>query len=48
MIVLRDIEQLSDEEIEKITGLPSGTVKSKISRAREKLKGLLKNAKNEL
>ena len=48
MIVLRDIEQLSYEEIEKITGFPSGTVKSKLSRAREKLKELLKDTKNEL
>ncbi|MCF8066976.1 MAG: sigma-70 family RNA polymerase sigma factor [Desulfobacterales bacterium] len=44
--VLRDIEGLSYEEIEKITGLNSGTVKSKLSRARmdlkKKLKGVLK------
>lgn len=48
VIILRDIQQLSYEEIEKITGLPSGTVKSKIARARNKLKDLLKDLKDEM
>lgn len=48
LIILRDIQQLSYEEIEKITSLPSGTIKSKISRARNKLKELLKDIKDEL
>ena len=43
--VLRDIEGLSYEEIGRVTGYNPGTVKSKLSRARqqlrEKLKGLL-------
>ncbi|MCE1165383.1 MAG: sigma-70 family RNA polymerase sigma factor [Bacteroidetes bacterium] len=41
IIVLRDIQDLEYEEIAKITGLPMGTVKSRINRAREKLKKLL-------
>jgi RNA polymerase sigma-70 factor (ECF subfamily) len=34
LIVLRDIEELSYEEICQITGLPEGTVKSRLHRAR--------------
>ncbi|HWQ82812.1 MAG TPA: sigma-70 family RNA polymerase sigma factor [Ignavibacteria bacterium] len=41
IIILRDIQELEYEEIAKITGLPMGTVKSRINRAREKLKKLL-------
>jgi len=41
MIILRDIEGFSYEEIAKITDLNLGTVKSKISRARLKLKEIL-------
>lgn len=37
LVVLRDIEQLSYEEIVEITELPEGTVKSRLHRAREKL-----------
>jgi RNA polymerase sigma-70 factor (ECF subfamily) len=37
-LVLRDVEELSYEEIEQITGLPAGTVKSRIHRARATLK----------
>ncbi|HOL34567.1 MAG TPA: sigma-70 family RNA polymerase sigma factor [bacterium] len=48
IVILRDIQQLSYEEIEKITNLPLGTVKSKLSRARSKLKELLKDIKHEL
>ncbi|HOL49210.1 MAG TPA: sigma-70 family RNA polymerase sigma factor [bacterium] len=48
IVILRDIQQLSYEEIEKITGLPLGTVKSKLSRARRKLKELLKDVEHEL
>ena len=38
LIVLRDIESLSYEEIQDITGLPTGTVKSRLHRARHALK----------
>jgi RNA polymerase sigma-70 factor (ECF subfamily) len=34
LVVLRDIENLSYEEIQQQTGLPSGTVKSRLHRAR--------------
>jgi RNA polymerase sigma-70 factor (ECF subfamily) len=38
VIVLRDIEELSYEEISAITGLPEGTVKSRLHRGRAALK----------
>ena len=41
LVVLRDIEGLSYEEIVDITELPEGTVKSRLHRAREKLVGIL-------
>ena len=41
VIVLRDIDGLSYEEIAKITGDNSGTIKSRISRARLRLKDKL-------
>lgn len=34
LVVLRDVENLSYEEIQQITGLPEGTVKSRLHRAR--------------
>ncbi|NOZ63815.1 MAG: sigma-70 family RNA polymerase sigma factor [Caldiserica bacterium] len=42
LIVLRDIEGLSYEEIVRVTGYKLGTVKSKIARARQKLRDKLK------
>ena len=42
VVVLRDVEGLSYEEIAEITGMNLGTVKSRIARARERLKHLLK------
>lgn len=42
VVVLRDIEGRSYEEIVEITGLKMGTVKSKLSRARLQLKEMLK------
>lgn len=38
LIVLRDIEELSYEEICQITDLPEGTVKSRLHRARQALR----------
>lgn len=38
LVVLRDVQELSYEEIREITGLPTGTVKSRIHRARMTLR----------
>lgn len=43
VVVLRDVQQLTYEEIADITGLPMGTVKSRINRGRTKLQELLKD-----
>ena len=43
VVVLRDVQELSYDEIAQITGLPMGTVKSRINRGRTKLQGMLKN-----
>lgn len=42
IIILRDIEHFSYKEIAQILGCPEGTVKSRISRAREGLKTIIK------
>lgn len=42
IIILRDIQELSYDEISKILQIPLGTVKSRINRGRFKLKDLLK------
>jgi RNA polymerase sigma-70 factor (ECF subfamily) len=47
LVVLRDVEEFSYEEICEITGLPMGTVKSRINRGREKLQKLLKDIYKE-
>jgi RNA polymerase sigma-70 factor, ECF subfamily len=47
LVILRDIEDYSYEEIVEMTGLPMGTVKSRINRGREKLQELLKDIYNE-
>jgi RNA polymerase sigma-70 factor (ECF subfamily) len=41
VVVLRDVQHLTYEDIAAITGLPMGTVKSRINRGRAKLQGLL-------
>ena len=42
IIILRDIQELSYDEISKILRIPLGTVKSRINRGRFKLKDLLR------
>jgi len=41
LIVMRDLDERSYEEITEITGVKTGTVKSRISRGRHRLRGLL-------
>ena len=43
VVILRDIQQLAYDEIAEITGIPMGTVKSRINRGRAQLQELLKN-----
>lgn len=45
VIILRDIQGFSYEEIAEIVKCPTGTVKSRINRARQALKEILKNNK---
>ena len=47
-IILRDIQGLNYEEISKIVGVPLGTIKSRINRARLQLQVDLKKFKKEL
>ena len=47
VLILRDVEDLSYEEIAAVTGLPDGTVKSRIHRARGQLKALVEKAMGE-
>lgn len=46
VVILRDIQELSYEEISKITGLSLGTVKSRINRGRTQLQELLRDIYN--
>jgi RNA polymerase sigma-70 factor (ECF subfamily) len=47
VVILRDIQDLSYEEISEITNLPVGTVKSRINRGRSQLQKLLKDIYKE-
>lgn len=47
VVILRDIQNLSYEEIAEITGLSIGTVKSRINRGRTQLQKLLTNIYKE-
>ncbi len=46
-VVMRDVQDLSYEEISEISGVPIGTVKSRISRGREQLQGMLNDLLKE-
>ena len=48
MIILRDIQELSYDEISKIMDVPLGTVKSRINRGRLKLQESLRKKENNL
>jgi RNA polymerase sigma-70 factor (ECF subfamily) len=46
-LLLRDVEDMSYEEIASVTGLPEGTVKSRIHRARAQLRDIVEGALGE-
>ena len=46
IVVLREFEDLSYQEISEVVGVPVGTVMSRLSRARERLKALLTENEN--
>jgi RNA polymerase sigma-70 factor, ECF subfamily len=48
ILILRDLQELSYDEISKILDIPLGTVKSKLNRARSSLKDRLKKIQQHL
>jgi RNA polymerase sigma-70 factor (ECF subfamily) len=47
VVILRELEGMSYKEIANITGMPTGTVMSSLSRARGRLREVLTNLMNE-
>ena len=47
IIIMRDIQSLTYEEIMEITGLPMGTVKSRINRGRVRIQSLINSYVNQ-
>jgi RNA polymerase sigma-70 factor, ECF subfamily len=47
VLILRDVEDMSYEEIAEVTGLADGTVKSRIHRGRAQLRALVEKAMGE-
>jgi RNA polymerase sigma-70 factor (ECF subfamily) len=47
VVILRDIQNMTYEEIAEITGLELGTVKSRINRGRAQLQELLRDIYQE-
>ena len=47
LIILRDVEDLSYADIGAITDIPTGTVKSRIHRARKSLREILESTNND-
>ncbi|HIG45602.1 MAG TPA: RNA polymerase subunit sigma-24, partial [candidate division Zixibacteria bacterium] len=48
VIVLRDVQELSYEQISHVLGCPTGTVKSRVNRARLRLQALLRQCHIEV